>query len=274
MTAARPGILRVVTINTGKCDGPYRARLNALLAGLAALDADIILMQEAFEALDGSGTSTVSTARHLAAGLRMHLASHSIRRKPREVEGVTVDSTSGLATLSRWPLGEVVPLQLSDDPDDGDRAALFAAVRSPDGVLLTGNTHLTHLRHRDDLRVQQMGEILRHDWWRGSGILRVLGGDLNARPDHEVHVLLRSGYEDIRGIDAYEGAGDPHRAATIRRETSGGVVETRVDYIYLVTTDATGAPPEVDGARVVLDSPLGDVLPSDHFGVLADVRVG
>jgi len=273
VTAARPGVLRIVTINTGKCDGPYRARLNALRAGLAALDADIILMQEAFEALDASGAATISTARHLATGLGMHLASHPIRHKPREVEGITVDSTSGLATLSRWPLGEVVPLALTDDPDDGDRAVLFASILMPDGVVLTANTHLTHLRHRDDLRVQQMREILGHDWWQRAATVRMLGGDLNARPDHEVHALLRDGHEGVRAVDTYDGAGDPARAATIRRETSNGVVEARVDYLYLVT-DPSGTVPEVEGSRVVLNSPLGDVLPSDHFGVLADVRVG
>jgi len=273
MTAARPGVLRIVTINTGKCDGPYRARLNALLAGLAALDADVILMQEVFEALETLRDDSLSTAHRLATGLRMHLASHPIRRKPRDVEGVSMDSTSGLATLSRWPLGEVVPVALSDDPDDGDRAALFVEIPTPDGVVRTANTHLTHLRHRDDLRVQQMREILGHDWWQRAGRIRVLGGDLNARPDHEVHALLRSGHEGVRAVDAYDGAGDPTRAATIRRDTPSGAVEARVDYLYLVTDQASDLP-QVVGARVVLDRPLGDVLPSDHFGVMADIRIG
>ncbi len=271
MTAARPGLLRIVTINTGKCDGRYRARLNALLAGLAALDADIILAQEAFEALDTSPAQ--STPRHLADGLGMHLAFHPIRHKPRDVEGVSMDSVSGLATLSRWPLGEVIPLALSDDPDDGDRAALFVEIPTPDGVVRTANTHLTHLRHRDDLRVQQAREVLDHPWWDGVAGLRLLGGDMNAREDHEVHALVRGGHAAWRGIDAFEAAGDPARSSTIRRETPVGLIEARLDYLYLLAPPGDAAA-EVAGARVVLERPLGDVLPSDHFGVLADVRFG
>ena len=273
MTAARPGLLRVVTINTGKCDGRYRDRLNALLAGLAALDADIILAQEAFAALDAPRAPALSTPRHLADGLGMHLAFHPIRHKPRDVEGVTVDSVSGLATLSRWPLGDVTTVALTDDPEDGDRAALFVEVPTPDGVVRTANTHLTHLRHRDDLRIQQAREILDHPWWHGEGALRLLGGDMNARDGHEVHTLVRGGDTPWTGSDAFDAAGDPARSATIRREAPGGVIEARLDYLYLLEPSGTPAP-AVAGARVVLDSPLGDVLPSDHFGVLADIRLG
>ena len=271
MTAARPGLLRVVTINTGKCDGRYRDRLNALLAGLAALDADIILAQEAFEALEVPG---LSTPRHLADGLRMHLAFHPIRHKPRDVEGVSVDSVSGLATLSRWPLGDVATVALTDDAEDGDRAVLFVEVPTPDGVVRTANTHLTHLHHRDDLRVQQAREVLDHPWWHGGeAALRVLGGDMNAREDHEVHRLVRGGHATWAGADAFEVAGDPPRSATIRREAPDGVIEARLDYLYLLAPRDIPSP-QVAGARVVLDRPLGDVLPSDHFGVLADVRLG
>lgn len=270
MTAARPGLLRVVTINTGKCDGPYRDRLNALLAGLAALDADIILAQEAFEAVDAPA---LSTPRHLADGLRLHLAFHPIRPKRREVEGVSMDSVSGLATLSRWPLGDVATVALSDDREDGDRAVLFVEVPTPDGVVRTANTHLTHLRRRDDLRVQQAREVIDHPWWHGEAALRLLGGDMNAREGHDVHALIRDGDASWAGSDAYEAAGDLTRAATIRREAPGGPIEARLDYLYILAP-RHAPPPRVAGARVVLDRPLGDVLPSDHFGVLADIRLG
>ena len=224
-------------------------------------------MQEAFEAVEAPA---LSTPRHLADGLGMHLAFHPIRHKPRDVEGVSMDSVSGLATLSRWPLGDVATVALTDDPEDGDRAVLFVEVPTPDGVVRTANTHLTHLRHRDDLRVQQTREVLDHPWWRGEADLRVLGGDLNAREGHEVHALVRAGDASWTGSDAFEAAGDPARSATIRRETPGGVIEVRLDYLYLLTPRDAPSPP-VAGARVVLDRPLGDVLPSDHFG---DIRLG
>ena len=39
--------LRIVTINTGKCDGSYRARLRWLASELSRLVPDIIALQEA-----------------------------------------------------------------------------------------------------------------------------------------------------------------------------------------------------------------------------------
>jgi len=174
MNARGHGALRVVTINTGKCDGPYRARLDALLESLALLDADVILAQEAFEAVDRTRGDALSTTRHLATGLGMALAFHPIRRKPRVVEGVTEDSWSGLAMLSRWRLRDVTWRALPDDPDDGDRAVLFAAIESPRGLVRTANTHLTHLRHRDDLRLTQMRDILSDRWWQGEAAARLV----------------------------------------------------------------------------------------------------
>jgi len=275
------GALRVVTINTGKCDGPYRARLDALLESLAQLDADVILAQEAFEAVDRTRGDALSTPRHLATGLGMALAFHPIRQKPRAVEGVTEDSWSGLATLSRWPLRDVTWRALPDDPDDGDRAVLFASIESPRGLVRTANTHLTHLRHRDDLRLTQMRDILADRWWHGEAAARLVAGDFNARPEHSLHELLREGVDDWRAVDAYGLAGDPAQAATIRRETPAGTTEARLDYVYLLglphretevsDTGLTGA--AVEAARVVLDQPVHGTMPSDHFGVMVDLAL-
>jgi len=276
MNARGHGALRVVTINTGKCDGPYRARLDALLESLALLDADVILAQEAFEAVDRTRGDALSTTRHLATGLGMALVFHPIRRKPRVVEGVTEDSWSGLAMLSRWPLRDVTWRALPDDPADGDRAVLFAAIESPRGLVRTANTHLTHLRHRDDLRLTQMRDILSDRWWHGEATARLVAGDFNARPEHTLHELLREGVHDWRAVDAYGLAGDPAQAATVRRETSAGAAEARLDYVYLLGLphrDAGLGGVSVEAARVVLDQPVRGTMPSDHFGVMVDLAL-
>jgi endonuclease/exonuclease/phosphatase family metal-dependent hydrolase len=260
-----PGPFRVLTINTGKCDGPYRARLGALLTSIRGLRPDLVLAQEVFEGVEGGPVSDLSTARWLAAGLEMESAFHPIRRKPREAEGVWGDSYSGLATLSRWPIRDVVPLPLPDDPDDGDRAGLFVAVETPAGVVRSANTHLTHLRHRDDLRVQQAGTLAADAWWEGVSVARLIGGDLNARPEHAVHGLLRTtGF-----VDAFVAA-DATAPATLRRETPDGFIETRLDYLYL-RSGVRDSLPRVPSARVVLDEPIDGTMPSDHFGVMADI---
>lgn len=262
------GPFRIVTINTGKGDGPYRARLEVLADALVALSPDVVLAQEVFEATSGAA----STACRLASSLGMASAFHAVRRKPREVDGERLDSWSGLATFSRWPLREVRMRALPDDPADGDRAVLLAAVETPRGVVRTANTHLTHLRGRDDLRVTQAREVLADPWWHGAALARVLAGDLNARPGHEVHALLRSGETGWRALDAYEAAGDPDVSATIRHASATGVVEARLDYIYLLGAPGIAPAARVRVARVVLDQPAGGVMPSDHFGVLVDLE--
>ncbi|MDO9444624.1 MAG: endonuclease/exonuclease/phosphatase family protein [Dehalococcoidia bacterium] len=262
------GPFRIVTINTGKGDGPYSARLDVLADALAALSPDLVLAQEVFEATSG----TASTARRLASSLGMASAFHAVRRKPRDVDGERLDSWSGLATLSRWPLREVRMRALPDDPADGDRAVLLAAVETPRGLVRTANTHFTHLRGRDDLRVLQAREVLADVWWRGDALARVLAGDLNARPGHDLHALLRSGEAGWRALDAYEAAGDPDTSVTIRHSSATGVVEARLDYIYLLGTPGTAPAARVRAARVVLDQPVSGVMPSDHFGVLVDLE--
>lgn len=262
------GSLRIVTINTGKGDGPYRARMTALAAALRDLAPDVILAQEVFEGTSGAP----STARSLAEALGMVQAFHRVRRKSREVEDRTLDSWSGLLTLSRWPIRDVQARALSDDPDDGDRAVLFTAIETPRGLLRTANTHLTHLRHRDDLRVIQARELLADTWWDGECAARLLAGDLNARPGHGVHMLLRSGETGWRGLDAFEAAGDPSASATIRHTSSLGVVEARLDYVYLLGTPGGVPAATVSAARVVLDEPIEGVMASDHFGVLVDLE--
>lgn len=257
----------VLTINTGKGDGPFATRLPVLAHAIGTIDPDVILAQEVFEAVAGQP----STALLIAEATGMASAFHALRRKPREVEGTTLDSWSGLATYSRWPIREVTSRALEDDPADGDRAALFVAVETPGGLLRTCNTHLTHLRHRDDLRERQVSQILGDAWWERAAEARLLGGDLNARPEARLHGLIRSelGWE---GVDAYEETGDPTAAATIRHETSQGVVEARVDYLYLLTQPGDTPAISVEAARVVLDRPVDGVMPSDHFGVLATLR--
>ncbi|GMU41194.1 MAG: hypothetical protein AMXMBFR23_20600 [Chloroflexota bacterium] len=259
--------LRIVTINTGKGDGDYAARLEVLADGLVALEPDIVVAQEVLEATDGSR----STRRRLAEALGMSVAFHAVRRKPRLVDGGTVDSWSGLATLSRWPVVEVTARALPDDPDDGDRAALLVAVEGPRGLVRIANTHLTHLRHRDDLRVAQAVEVLADPWWHGDAAARVLAGDLNARAGHTVHTMLRSGAAGWHALDAFEAAGDPARSATIRHLAGDEVVEARLDYVYLLAATGERAALTPSVARVVLDTPVDGLLPSDHFGVLVDL---
>ena len=109
--------LRIVTLNTWKCDGDYARRVVLMADGLRELNADIICLQECFA---GGG---VNTAARLAAtlGLRAHLA--PARRKARTFGARRVISTSGLAILTRGVARAVDVCALIADPRDGQRIA-------------------------------------------------------------------------------------------------------------------------------------------------------
>src|SRR3954453_16495858 len=98
--ARRSHAMRVVTINTAKGDGEYAERLRVLADQLGALQPDVVAVQEAFVACDGS----LATANRLASTLGMHVNYASARKKPRSVDGRMVASESGLALLTRTPL--------------------------------------------------------------------------------------------------------------------------------------------------------------------------
>ena len=59
--------MRILTLNTWKCDGAYRPRLQAMAQGLAALAPDVILLQEVFATED----DRADTAGYLAQALSM-----------------------------------------------------------------------------------------------------------------------------------------------------------------------------------------------------------
>lgn len=70
--------LRVVTLNTAKCDQPYWRRLALMWHQLAALSSDVIALQECFACQDRADTTQM-----LARLLGMSLAWAPARRKVR-----------------------------------------------------------------------------------------------------------------------------------------------------------------------------------------------
>lgn len=257
--------LRVVTLNTWKGDGPYRARVVAMTEQLQALAPDIVALQESFATTDGS----MSTSRALAEALGMDLVTYAMREKIRHVEGADVPSTSNLCVLSRWPLRDAMARTLPSDARDGDRGALFVAVEAPLGVVRIANTHLTHLRDADSLREEELRLVLTEPWLREPAAIRLLCGDLNSEPDSEtIRSMRRVGKWHV--VDACGVAS--RRAPTIsHRNTnlSGEGRDRAIDYICSLAPTATGQPRIAGG--VTIDQPSDDVFPSDHFGVFADI---
>ncbi|WP_420563155.1 endonuclease/exonuclease/phosphatase family protein [Thalassobaculum sp.] len=230
--------MRILTWNTWKNAPPYRARLEAMISAAAAARPDIVLLQEAFV---GGGCDTAAS---IAGALGMRCLAAPARPKPRPSEdGTMVDSTNGLALLSREAASAHRVIALPPHPDDPDRIAQIARIDGLDVV----NLHLTHLTDGDHLRRDQILRVL--------DVLdpeapTLLGGDLNAEPgDAALGALLAAGFRDL--------------AAERPEPTMAG---RRIDFL-----SARSLPPASATTRLVGAEPVDGVAGSDHAGVLAEL---
>jgi endonuclease/exonuclease/phosphatase family metal-dependent hydrolase len=268
MTSGRE--LSIVSLNTWKNDGEYRVRLRLMAEGLAALKADIILLQECFSTKNGEA----NTAQHLADILGFDGYYQPVKEKLRAFDGRDVPSYSGLAVLSRFALEPVGAIELPSDPADGPRIAQFVSVKPDSAPILVVNTHLTHFPEADDLRTKQMQAIvkrIRGDRDHGTVIL---GGDFNATPERPV-IRWLTGLRNLRAVDA-GAAGAGNKPAATKLEKEGEFKDTairRLDYIFLILR-AAQPQFEVVSSDVVLGTPdpLTTLFPSDHLGVRVILR--
>lgn len=252
-------MLRVVTLNTWKCEGDYRARLPRMAEGLRALDADLICLQEVF----ACAAPKADTAAWLGEALGMHAVATPARHGPRAFEGGTVPSSSGLAILARTALPEAARLALPSDPRDGERIAQVVRLETALGPLRVANLHLTHLRDGAALRQRQLEHLLEAEEDPTGALPLVLAGDFNAAPDAPELAPLRAHPAADWGPD------DPGRFPGTVPLGVPGRTPRPVDHVVLLH----GAPGFViRRRRRVLDRAAhAGGYASDHAGVLVEI---
>lgn len=265
-----PTGLRIVTINTGKCNGPYRARMRWLAGELSRLDPDIVALQEAFIAEDGSA----HTPGDIAAALGAQVTVARARYKTRICEGRSVAGWSALALLSRELWIEQDVLHLPSDERDGERIALIGVAAYGDRRIVLANTHLTHLRDADHLRRAQLDAVLAHPLLTLPGSLRLLCGDLNTTADGPVlsPFLEGSRTPHLRDTSALGGGPEPRGTLAPRSGDPAPSQTPCIDFI-LALEDGDGAPLTFRESRIVLNRPRPNtgIYPSDHFGVMTTI---
>lgn len=253
--------MRLVTLNTWKNEGRYGERLELMARGLAVLAADVICLQECFAA-EGA-----DTAAHLGrlTGLSVH--ARPARAKARRHDGATVESTSGLAVLSRRS-GAEAACDLESDPADGQRIAQRVDVAGEGGMLRVLNLHLTHLRGpaAAALRGRQLAQALewaRRDW---SGVVVALG-DFNATlDDPALASVLRSASTPDRPEADYP------RRATLHGAGLNEAAPATPPIDHALLFDPTGAW-RVRRRFLALDRPDAEGrFPSDHAAVVIDLE--
>jgi len=258
-SAALPTELRVASLNLRNLADRWEQRLPLLLADFAALQPDLIGLQEVVyplqqdRLLGASGAGTYRARRGWAG-------------RPEYGNAVLIRDGLRLAPLPASP-ADRLDLGLA-------RSALRVELSADDRPALRFVTvHLHHTtddagaRHRDE----QAGRLL--DWLAALPAVpaTIVVGDFNANPAEAAYArIMAAGY---RSASVEANGREP--AVTWPSGLQAPAMDTDgepmcLDYIWLA-----GAV-RATGARLVFDRPAADdptLYPSDHVGVLARVQL-
>jgi len=258
--------LRVLTWNLWWRFGPWEARAPAIESTIRALDPDVVALQEVW------GDDSTSHAADLADAFGYeHVFANRL-----EIDGVRF----GNAVLSRWPIAASEHWPLPAPPDAEElRTLVVADVDGPRGPFQVWCTHLNWRFDHSEVRQEQVRYLCERIAERTPRRYPpILCGDLNAAPDStELHLLTGRTSVPARKLvfhDAWDvaGEGDGHTwsndnpYARLDLEPS-----RRIDYVLVGWPKAGGAG-HVVSASVVGTEAVDGVVPSDHYGVLAELR--
>ncbi len=254
--------IKIITINTWKCDGDYSLRVQILAGQLKELDADIIACQECFQ----SDEANTDTLKFLAGLLNMNHTFLPGREKKRLFEGKWVDSFSGLGILSAYPIQNTWEFTLPSSPGDDDRKVQQAEIVLPSGEnILVSNTHLTHLGHSGGARITQAEALASFATANKTLGYHIICGDFNApRGSVEIETFM-----SLSGaLDCYcAGNGIEPRYSLVDSFMVNKMI--CVDHIFALPTGDKSEYPEFINSGMVLNTPdeSAGLYPSDHFGI-------
>jgi endonuclease/exonuclease/phosphatase family metal-dependent hydrolase len=171
-----------------------RRRHRRLLEGLAALDADIFLIQEAFR----------PRLRRAILRALPDLQADAFARRGRWVLFLRMDAAGGLFTLARWPIlsSRYQPTRrfhrMKPDERIGRKGSLWTRSATPAGELLVGNVHLYAGNSPIDAHVRsiQARDLLLHGD-TAPNVPTVVGGDCNWDLDFEHSERGPTGYVEL-----------------------------------------------------------------------------
>jgi endonuclease/exonuclease/phosphatase family metal-dependent hydrolase len=245
--------LHVATLNIRNLADRWAERLGLLLADMAALQPDVMGLQECVYPLQQD--------RLLAAAGDAHYG---------VIRGWAGQPEYGNSLLVRQPLEahEVERLDLGRK-----RSAHRALVVLADGArVLVAVTHLHHMPVDEDVRLQQAGALA--DWLATAPATdaRIVVGDFNAEPVEPAYARMidagyRSAHREANGREPDVTWPSGLKAPMVDDDGDPGCL----DYIWVSGTA------RVEACRVIFDRPHPDdptLYPSDHFGLSAHVAVG
>jgi endonuclease/exonuclease/phosphatase family metal-dependent hydrolase len=190
----------------------------------------------------------------------------------------------GNAALSRWPIATSTTLELPRGGTEERRTLLYALVKAPFGDVPFFVTHLNWKFEEGHVREEQVRFIVEQVEALAprSGFPAVLVGDFNAEP-HSDEIRYLTGLTSLGGPrrvyfqDAFGEKGDGSPGITFARRNPNaaplGEPDRRIDYIFVRGRDDRRRGEPID-ARVCFDDAFEGTFPSDHFGVVANLRIG
>ena len=232
--------LTVVSLNLRGIHDRWWKREPLVVSGLAALNPDIICLQEA--------ATWCLQARWLAWRLsrRTGRRYHVTQAAKRGYRGIF----EGLAVISAAPPDSKRRLALGQQGRVAQRVSL-----SFEGARVTiANAHLDHRGAGSENRVAQAKRIAR---WLGGAGSAVLCGDLNDRPESPALEVLTKTFRSAHVEYGFEVKG------TAPAWEAGRVID------YILVSNGI----RVVGAGTCLDQPVNGTWPSDHVGLWAKLSL-
>lgn len=246
--------------------GPWQERAPAIEATIKAADPDLIALQEVW------GDDAENFAKTLAEKLGYHYY---------YAHCMTMNSVGfGNAILSRWPILSAEATTLSGEAETGElRKVLSTKIDGPRGEIGFFCTHLNwryEQSHIRQVQVQDVAEFVKHNM--AGKMPPILCGDFNAEPMSEeirrVTGLSKAAAEGLVFHDAWLVAGEG-KGFTWSNENPFAVAEfepdRRIDYIFSGHPKARGRG-QVSDIKIIGNTPVDGTWPSDHFGLLAQIR--
>jgi endonuclease/exonuclease/phosphatase family metal-dependent hydrolase len=254
-----------MTLNIWNYNDPWPRRRDLIVEAVSQVGPDVIGFQEIRHdgALDDDG-------RNQAEQLAERLSEYRYIHQPAQPDP-EADRWEGLAIFSRLPIASSSHVLLSRDPDDPrdnhQRIVLCAELQTPAGSAHFFNTHLSLSRAARSRTVREISAFTSR---YPESLPHVLVGDFNETPDSDPvqHLLGEGGFSDTW---VAANGGDPGCTFDSRNPYAelddGG---KRIDYIFMSTS---GLGRLVSCRRVADRADTEGHLPSDHYGLAAEVRI-
>jgi endonuclease/exonuclease/phosphatase family metal-dependent hydrolase len=255
---------RIITWNVWGLYGPWPERETAIAATLRDARPDVVVLVESWAKGDDS------QCQRLAGQLDLqHHAYSGVRAQEDEA------ALSGIAVLSRWPIRRETALTF------GSARVHFAELAGPRGAIQVYGLVMDAWWF-DESRARQnaVRELLTHiNGVQDEQTPLIVCGDFNADPDSdEIRTVTGRTATPAPGLsfnDAWEMAGPANPGHTWANDNPWARQllwpNRRIDYIFSAAP-RTGGAGHAQSAALLGTDPVGDLHPSDHYAVQADLR--